>query len=143
MGPLSLRTVLVGEESGLVCPARVASGFEPRPVGGVSRLTIPLAVTLSPLSLPEHLAGNMTSGAVPASTFWALGPETYVGRDLLCLSLLPSQWFWVCHLVLLRLRQLLSQGPCELKMRMITLKSLQHLDRLSHKLLLSCYLNGL
>lgn len=76
---------LVGEELGLVCPARVASGFEPRPIGGVSRLTVSLAVALSPLSMPQHLAGSVSSGAVSTSAFWALGPETYVRLDLLLL----------------------------------------------------------
>jgi hypothetical protein len=74
---------------------------------------------------------------VPISAFWALGPETYVGLDLSFLALLWAVWFSVCHLVLLRLRQLLGQRPCELQMRMIILKSFQHLDRLNHKLLLS------
>jgi len=90
MRPLSLLAVmyvlyLVGEELGLVCPARVASGFEPRPIGGVSRLTVSLAVALSPLSMPQHLAGSVASGAVSTSAFWALGPETYVRLDLLLL----------------------------------------------------------
>ena len=81
---------------------------------------------------------------VPISTFWALGPETYilllVGLELFLLAiiifLLRSAWFSVCHLVLLRLRQLFGQRPCELQMRMIILESFQHLDRLNHKLLL-------
>lgn len=59
---LSLLTIMVGEELGLVCPARVASGSQPRPIGGIRRLAVSLAVTLRPLSMPQHLAGNMASG---------------------------------------------------------------------------------
>jgi hypothetical protein len=62
LDPLSLLTIMVGEELGLVCPARVASGFKPRPIGGVCWLTVSLVVTLCPLSMPQHLAGNMASG---------------------------------------------------------------------------------
>ena len=143
MSPLSLLAVVVSEELGLVRPARVASGLKPRPVGVVSRLAVSLAVTLSPLPMPQHLAGGVASGVVSTSTFWALGPKTYVWLDFLYLFLLRFKWCLVCHLVLLRLSQLLRQGPCELKMRMVALKSLQHLDRLSHEMLLSCCLYGL